>query len=161
GLQTAAGHGFDTYIGGKPLLKAQKSLPPGKFNDRLLADMIALRLTITASAQGAIPNGFGELVLSDTGSDAVGLTGMMVKEIAHYGDSVMMGSYQGVVHVFPDTGVYGRLDRTIFKINNAFEGPVDTLNPGFAAGLHMKGTRPLVSVPFLIANPSATPDRMT
>ena len=54
-------HGFDVFTGGKPLVKRQKSLPPTKYNNALLAEMIAVKFNIAASALEKTPLGFGEL----------------------------------------------------------------------------------------------------
>jgi hypothetical protein len=155
GLHTGDPGGFDTFTSsGKPLLKRQKSLPPGKHNNKLLANLIALKLNIAASALGKTPVGFGELIFDD-GSNA--LAGTMVNDIARYGDSVMMGYYEAGVHKFVDTSKYNNLNYVVGLINSAFEGPVDTLDPGFTTKLYLKGTKPLVDVPYMRANPNVQP----
>jgi hypothetical protein len=58
-------------------------------------------------------------------------------------------------HVFADSSVFGKLHRTIYAINNAFEGPIDT--ESFSGTLVVKGTKKLIEVSFLHANPSAAP----
>jgi hypothetical protein len=154
GLHTGFARGFDTFTSnGKPILKGQKSIPPAKQNNMLIADMIALKLNIAASTLLKTPLGFGELIYGDTSANPY--NGLMVKEIAAKADTLMMGRYQSTVHVFVDTSVFRVLDQTIKKINSAFEGAVDTID--FAVKLHLKGTKRLADVPYLHANPSVVP----
>ncbi len=160
GLHTGPPKGFDKYTSGKPILKAQKSIPPSKQNNVLIADLVALKLNIAASEFGKTPVGFGELLYSDTAyvptSSTVNfLNGKMVKEIAAYADTVMMGRYQGTTHVFAVDSILKTVAYAAERINAAFEGAVDTID--FAAKLHMSGTKRLVDVPYLHANPGVIP----
>ncbi|MBI4549217.1 MAG: T9SS type A sorting domain-containing protein [Ignavibacteriae bacterium] len=158
GLHDGMARGFDVFTNnGKPLIKRQKSLPPKKHDNKLLASMIALKVNITASALEKTPIGFGELLYDDGTSNP--LNGMMIKDIAGYGDSIMMGYYSGGVHFFEDTSVYRNLDETIEKINCAFEGSMDTID--FTVKLHFKGTKQLIEVAYLHPNPSVIPARIT
>jgi len=147
GLQHGSPAGFDNYTSnGKPILKRQKSLPPSKKNNILLAHMIALKLNIAASALGKTPPGFGELIFTGPfQSCGLNLNGMMVKDIAAVADTVMMGSYPGP-HFFDGCKI-AELDSVIELINSSFEGAVDTID--FAAKLHLKGTKQLIDVPYL------------
>jgi fibronectin type III domain protein/type IX secretion system substrate protein len=154
GLHTGFARGFDKFTSNdKPILKRQKSIPPAKQNNMLIADMIALRLNIASSTMLKTPLGFGELIFSDTAANPY--NGLMVKEIAAKADTMMMGRYQSTVHVFVDTSVFRVLDQTIQRINSAFEGAIDTID--FAVKLHLKGTKKLADVPYLHANPSVVP----
>jgi hypothetical protein len=156
GPHTSAPHGFNVLVNGKPVLKRHTQLPPLTFNDILLADMIALRVGIVASQLEKTPLGFGELIYNDGGTNP--LNGLMIKQIAHVGDSLMMGSYVGGVHVFADQTTFDTLDYTIKNINNAFEGPMDTVK--FSDSLKLKGVRPLADVPYLRSNSSAVPEKL-
>ncbi len=149
---TGQPRGIDKWVTTKPILKRQKSLPPTKHNNKLLAEMIALKVNISASAMSKIPLGFGELVYNDGGPNP--LNGLMIKEIAAVGDSLMMGRYASGSHVFADSATFANLYATIDTINDAFEGPLDTVD--FAAKLHFKGARKLIDVPYLEAG-SANP----
>jgi hypothetical protein len=148
--------GFSTFLSGSLLLKPQKSLPPTKVSNRLLADMIALKVNIAASALGKTPPGFGELVYDDGSGNP--LAGMTVREIASYGDSVMMGRYSGANHLFPPAGVFANLDTVIAKINRAFEGPIDTF--GFSGKLAVKGTASVRDAGCLLVRPGSVPARI-
>jgi hypothetical protein len=156
GQQTGAARGFDVFLTGKPILKKQTTLPPTKFNDVLLADMIALRVNIVSSQLQRTPLGFGELIYNDGGTNP--LNGLMIKEIAHFGDSLMMGKYVGATHVFATAPEFLNLDTVVQALNKAFEGPLDTVK--FADTLKFKGTRPLADVPYLRSNSSAVPERL-
>ncbi|HTK81611.1 MAG TPA: choice-of-anchor D domain-containing protein [Bacteroidota bacterium] len=166
GIVTSAARGFFFFTSnGKPLIKRQKSLPPGKFNYKLLAELVALKINIAASQLSKTPVGFGELIYDDSTSTPPApfsglphvnsLNGMMVKDISAYGDSLMMGYYSGGAHTFYPESVYEVLDYAAFRINSAFEGPLDTLD--FGTKLHFKGMRPLIDVPYLKANTGIPP----
>jgi hypothetical protein len=157
------GRPFDFFNSGKPITKQQKTISPSKQNNSLLAGMIALRLNIAASAMGRTPPGFGELIYAG-GSP---FDGMTLREIASLADSVMMGwlkdsvderSKEIKLHKFAGGLIFGRLDSAIGKINGAFEGDLDTIS--FADSLVFKGTRQLISVPFLRAHPGAVAARI-
>jgi hypothetical protein len=156
-LQDGPSSNFGDFVGGSPVVRQQKSLPPDKYNNVLLGDLIALKLNIAASAMGMTPVGFGELVFSD-GSRGP-LDGRMIRDIAALADSMI--SARSYYARFPsrdeyDTSVgYGKLDTAIAAINHAFEGPIDTLT--FADSLVFRGARPLGAVLFLRANPGVTP----
>jgi hypothetical protein len=144
--------GFDVYtINNKPLVRRQASLPSYKHNNKLLADMVALKLNITSSQLGIIPHGFGELIFDDGGTNP--LNGKTIEEIAYNVDSVMMGYYNNGQHLFAGPAIFDQLDQTVNKINKAFEGPIDTLS--FVSGLRYKGVHPLVDVSYLRANSHA------
>src|SRR5208283_254118 len=106
-----------------------------------IADMIALKLNIVLSAMGKTHSGFGELIYNDHSANP--LNTLMVKQIAAVGDSLMMGYYSVGSHTFASTSVFANLDSTIEKINNAFEGPIDTIK--------------FAEVPYLMSNPNAIP----
>jgi hypothetical protein len=158
--------GFNTYTSGKPVLKQNKTLVPSKFNNVLLANMIGLKLSITASAMQKTPLGFGELIFDDGTGSANVLNGKMVKEIAAYGDSIMMPWLTDTlvktktlkVRHFTDSATYANLNNAVSMILNAFEGSVDTVK--FGDTLQMKGVRPLLGVTFLRGNSSAVPARI-
>lgn len=130
---------FDVFSNsGKPLVKLQKSLPPTKHDNALLAEIIALKLAITASASGYTEDGggFGELIYQDTGN---ALNGKMVKEIADEASAAMTSKIGDAANYY----------EVIFDINRAFAGIFDTV--GFAAKTVLTGTVALGDVPFLRA----------
>jgi len=143
---------------GKPISKRFRSLSPNKHNNVLLADMIALKLNIITSAMRITPPGMGELIYQDSifipSLDIANtLNGKTAAEIAWVGDSVMMGYHENDMHRPYDPAIYQNLHWSIARINKAFEGPLDTVS--FAYSLVFKGTRQLLEIPYLRANPEA------
>ena len=157
GMQQHIGpaRGLDLYNNGKPIVKQLKYLPPTKQNNVLVSEMIALKLGIVTSALRMTPAGFGELIYDDGSANS--LNGMMVKSIAAYADSLMMGKFNALAgrKVFADSLVFRNLAATIRRINSAFEGPIDTVS--FASILVMKGVRPLSTIPYLHPNAAVQP----
>jgi hypothetical protein len=158
GIHTGYARGFDRFTNGKDITKRQRSLPPKKQNNKLIADMIALKLSINSSALGITPIGFGELIYSD-GTDNP-CNGMRIKDIAAYTDSLMMGYYMGLggAHFFVDTTTFRMVDETIQKINTAFDGKIDTVK--FADSLIFTGVRKLGAIPYLLPNFYEVPTRI-
>jgi len=152
---TGAARGFDKNSKGKALVKEQKILSPKTHNNVLLAEMIALKFNIAASTLGITPPGFGELIYDDGTSNP--LNNMMIKDIAAFGDSLMMGQYDPNLKskTFAASDVFTNLFETIRRINYAFEGKLDTIS--FANSLTFTGVKPLVDVPYLKSNPNITP----
>src|SRR5262249_4081171 len=85
--------------------------------------------------------------------------GMTVRDISLKADTIMMGYYAGVSHILlsPGAPLLTDLALAVSSINSAFEGPMDTLDPGFALKLNIKGAKMLADGPFLKANPNAQP----
>ncbi len=145
-LRNGAGHtglprGFDHFDNGKPFVKQILALPPVKMNNRLFAELVALKLNIAASALGITPVGFGELIYADPGHP---FDHLMITQIADRADT-MMTNWMGLVN-----GQYIMLDSVLHKINGAFSGPIDTIS--FASVLSLIGVRPLSDISFLRPN---------
>ena len=132
GLQIGIPRGFDTiHCLIRPILGRHRWITPSRQNNKLIADMLALKLNIVLSAMGKTHLGFGELIYNDGSGNS--LNNLMVKEIAGVGDSLMMGwqvdstylrsgqTVQATVHHFISPNVFANLDSTIERINNAFE----------------------------------------
>ena len=145
GLHTSNTHGFSDFVH-KPLVKEQKSLPPTKQNNRLFADLAALKINIVASALGITTHGFGELVFDDGQSPLSGLT---LLQLAARADT-MLTFWRGI----PSSSFVG-IDTVIRKITTAFEGSIDSVS--FGSALVYAGLKPLQSIPFLRANPGTIP----
>jgi len=141
--------GFDYYTNGRVMKRRRRKIIPTKQNNRLLANLVTLKVGIVASAMQKTPLGFGELIYDDQTSNP--LNGLMIKEISAIGDSLMMGDYEAGTHTFAPQGVFDNVDSTVRKINEAFEGPVDTVS--FAASLVLAGTRELGELTYLHPNP--------
>lgn len=139
GMHIGNPKGFKGFIDGKQIKGEQKVLPPKKFNDRLFAELIALKFNIAASKYGRTPVGFENLIYNDPTSPLNGLT---IRQIALKADSAMT-YYNGF-----STEMFITLEQTINKINRAFEGPIDTVS--FGARTVFTGARALSEVNFLV-----------
>jgi hypothetical protein len=139
GTHTVVGTGFD-LLGAKPFIKAQTSLPPTKHNDKTFADLLTLKFNILLSQLGITTRGFGELRLVDPASP---FTGMLVREIAGAGDSMM--TYHATFADRPS--LYVSLDSLLAGLNGAFSGVMDTLN--WSDSLLLTGMARLEDVPYL------------
>ncbi len=137
--------GFARLTNGSPMRGLHKTLTPTKQNNRLFANLLALKFNITASDLGITPYGFGELVYTDASSP---FNGKMIREIAGQADSLMT-FWQGVT-----SNVYVGMDSTISRINSAFSGPMDTIS--FASELRLTGTKRVSEVFFMALNAKTT-----
>jgi hypothetical protein len=146
----------------KAIVGQQKSLPPTTEANSLMANMIALRLNIGASDDGFTTPGLGDLIYSDPTTPTPGIDGLSLRAIAHLADSVMMGWLKDSTnslhkpvkaHEFNYAFNYNQLDSIISMIDSTFEGAVDTVH--FSTVLQYKGTKMLISIPYLHADPNA------
>jgi hypothetical protein len=136
----------------------------------LFANLAVLKFNITASAMGINPVGFGELIYDEPATDGP-FDGMMIREIATYADSLMMGWLIDTVdsrgrpakgHKFMDAsapGSYNDLNYVVGRINKAFEGELDTVK--FSDSLIFTGLKALLDVPYLRANDGVIPTVIT
>jgi hypothetical protein len=161
GMQSGYPRAFDytTTIPSHPIVKRQWYIPPSKQNNVLLADVVALKINIAASALAITPVGFGELIYND--GTANPLNGEMVGTISHIADSMMMGSYNPVTHLhqFAFSPLFVNLAATIERINSAFNGKIDTLK--FSDTLRFTGVRSIDEIPYLFPNPGVIPVRIS
>ncbi len=163
-----SGHPFDIFTEtGKIIKGKQSSMPISKEKNSLLANMIALKLNIMASDLGMTPPGLGDLVYDDSLDNP--FNGMSLRDLAHVGDSVMMGWLKDSVdshlkpikvHKFDYTFDFNGLDSVVARIDSAFEGPIDTSSFAASPGLVYKGTIMLASVPYLHANLEKIPPKI-
>ncbi|MFN0157305.1 MAG: T9SS type A sorting domain-containing protein, partial [Bacteroidota bacterium] len=114
---TGAAAGFDVFVGGKPFVKQQTKLLPKKHDNKLYAELVALKLNIAASQLGKTPAGFGELIFD---VDTSAYDEMEVKAISEAADN-MMTNHDGF-----SAGDYDALYNAAYAINRAFLGPLDT-----------------------------------
>ncbi|TAK50795.1 MAG: hypothetical protein EPO24_16405, partial [Bacteroidetes bacterium] len=143
-------------IGGKPMSKQQKNLPPDKHNNAFFAELLTLKLNIAASAWNYFPNGFGELTFDDPNNLTNPMNGKMINDIIPYADSLL--SCVNLASPF-STMTVSEIHATISKIDSAFTAPsVDTLS--FADSLRLTGVKPLFQVPFLQLTPGIVPKRV-
>ncbi len=162
GVHLGTARNFDMLSTSKPLVGLYKSLPPTKHNNKLFANILALKVSIAASALQVTPAGFGELIFDDGTSNP--LSGKMVNELAGLADSML--SARSYISAFRSKtqydAAYGytNLDTVISNILSAFEGVIDTTDSGFSTSLSLTGTKQLLDVPFLKSNPSLAPARI-
>jgi hypothetical protein len=147
---TGMARGFDVDIKGKPFLKLQKAFAPNKKqNNKLFGELLALQLNLVASGLKT-PAGLGVLIYSDANSQ---FDGMTIDEIADYADTIMTN------FEFVPLGEYTALDTVVAKINGAFYNAAtdDTLQGWASPKLTWKAYTSVDQVPFLKANPGASP----
>jgi hypothetical protein len=142
-VHTGTPRGFDKRWLVRPFVYEQRSVSPRKHNNRLFADLMALKFNIGMSALGVTHPGFGELRFTQTGHP---FDKMLVREIAARADSAM-------TYLTVNPPYYAFLDSTISRINRAFCGTIDTIR--WSDTLQLKGVTALIDVPFLI--PSDVP----
>jgi hypothetical protein len=145
GTHTGAPRGFDwLFSRGVPhtlMLGEKHKLVPRQQNNKLFADLVALKINIAASEQEQTPYGFGDLIYYDTNA----LSGLSVRDIALRADSAM-------TFWVTKKWDYNLLDDVISKINTSFRGsftPADTISFVSTDKLVMTGTAPVYTVPFM------------
>jgi uncharacterized delta-60 repeat protein len=129
--------GFSSFANHRPILGEQQSLSPVQQNNRMFADLMALKFSIALSAAGISHVGLGELRFLEAGSP---YDGMLVRDIARHADSLL-------TFYVPELAVYEQADSILEKINLAFSGQIDTVT--WAAALQLRGVKRLLEVPYL------------
>ncbi len=155
-LHDSVARGFDSIAAGKIrkiFVGKQTSLPPTKQDNILFANLVALKLSILASAMERTPVGFGELVLNDSLPNP--WNGFTLAEISTKADTMMRG-YPG--RTFETALTYDTLSMAVRNILDGFEGVVDTTSWGNR--LALKGTRTLLDYRILEPNTSIPPYRI-
>ncbi len=142
-------HGLDStgapgQIGRKKLVKQQTKLDPKKTPNKLFAEIVALRFTIAASQLGKTPNGFDALVYTMPGSP---FDGYSIRKLARKADTLMTYWRAGPANQI----LYDSLFAALYRINRAFNGPLDTVSFEAPTTLVLKGKGNLAQVSFLTA----------
>jgi hypothetical protein len=103
----------------KRIMKRAKVLPASKANNVLLADLLALRINIAASAKGQTDPGLGlgNLILCEPGH--AGLTGKSLMEISYYADSLMT-NWDDLGLPGTPSAMWTDLDNVVAAVNAAF-----------------------------------------
>jgi hypothetical protein len=133
-VHTASARPLAFYNDGiKRILKRAKVLPASKANNVLLADLLALRINLAASAKGQTDPGLGlgNLILCEAGHP--GLTGKSLMEISYYADSLMTNWDDRGLPGTP-SGMWTDLDNVVAAVNAAFStgSTSDTVNGWFS-----------------------------
>jgi hypothetical protein len=136
-IQGGAPRWFDFYVGGiKPVAKENKSLPPEKHDNVLMANLVTLKFNILASAQTNAPAGFGELTYYEPGNALHGLTLDSIYNLASPKMTTQDVAFD-----------YANLNTVLAAVNGAFSGPLDTVS--FSTKTEFKGTKTLSEISFL------------
>jgi hypothetical protein len=159
-LPTSVARCLDKFAGTSKSIKTQqKYLSPTKGNNKLFAEMVALKANILASDFDINPAGFGNLIFDEGNGagPAHPLNGLPIRTIAAEADS-FMSSYRDTIGekvCKMPSGLFTMDPETLFAkirmINGSFSGPMDTI--GFATGLQLKGVHQISEVPFLRYDP--------
>ncbi len=135
----------------KPIVKEIKGgLNPGKFNDILYGEAIALKFNINASDHYAKMehSGFGTLTYNKPGTPFDGYT---IDAFADTLDHFMSWcSYSGV-------GTAADFEAAAHDFNTAFSGPFDTVTFGAGGKIVVKGVRAVGTVPYLFRASAQVP----
>jgi hypothetical protein len=131
----------------KMLKKQLTKLDSKKTPNMLFAELVALKVNIAASELQKTPAGFGDLIFD---RDSSGFDEMTIMEISEKADS-MMTYWKGY-----DSSAYADLHLTVYDINRAFVGVLDTATWQNHANLDsakltLDGVVDLTTVPFLKA----------
>ncbi len=158
--------GFDFFLNGKKFVKGLKNPKQTKYPNRLLAELILLKLNIAASYGNVTPNGFGDLIFNDNGNNSHFLNGKTIYEIAGTPAPPGIGMYHGFVDsVLTYYNGFGNYDNfvqpyftnladAIAMINNVFYDSPDVSDTISINPLKLKGNKQLSEVMFLTSNPN-------
>jgi hypothetical protein len=134
-----------------PIYKQERNLPPSRHNNKLFAEVLALKLNIAASVFNKFPNGLGELTFVDPSDPANPFNGMMVNDIIKKADTLLSCSRIRSGPRFTPAELYS----VVRRIDSAFVGPIDTIS--FATKTVLTGVRRLNEVPFLYKTEGIVP----
>ncbi len=135
GLHTSGPSYFDYLNDDKPFVNEHKSLPPSKHNNKLFAEVVALKLGIVASALEKTPFGFGYLKYYNP-EDTL-LHDKSLSQIALMADEALTNKVGNIQNLYD----------VIRSINSAFSGPIQ--HASFASRTVFLGYKSLGEVPFL------------
>ncbi len=152
-FHTGAPRGLDVDNKGGLMLKKVKNLPPTKKNDVLIADLLAFKVNLAASAVGKTPTGLGALVYYQPDQPFSGLTLDQIADSADY----LMTNWEGIPF-----SVYIALDSITAKVNAVFaSGTVlDTATGWFSPKITWKAYTAVDAVSFLHASGAKPQNRI-
>ncbi|HYQ87599.1 MAG TPA: choice-of-anchor D domain-containing protein [Bacteroidota bacterium] len=146
---------LNKLISGDSIKSQLPELSPLKKNDRVFAELLAVKLNIAASATHKFPIGLGELTYSDPSDPAGPFNSLLVSDIVKDGDTLMACLSLAAIHPSPSLG---ELLSVLIKLNTAFAETSnfkDTVS--FLAKTVLQGVKPLGDVPYLHATPGIVP----
>ncbi|MBI3194849.1 MAG: T9SS type A sorting domain-containing protein, partial [Ignavibacteriae bacterium] len=138
--------GFTVFGKGPKVMGQLRTMPPSRYNNKLFANVAAMKFSIEASALQITTAGLGELIY-DEGTNP--LSGLQLKEIVQKIDTAM------TYWRYRPSSEYINYDTTLRKILNVFSGSLDTTCWGDS--LVLEGTRSISDVSFLRVNPNISP----
>jgi hypothetical protein len=137
----------------KPMTSQLKSLPPDKQNNKLFAELLALKMNVGASVANKFPNGLGELTYNDPSDESNPFNGQMINTIIAKIDS-LIGCLSVTSKLTPPSldDAYG----VLHKINETFsDSTIDTAS--FGTKTVFTGVRSLTEVDYLYMTPGVIP----
>lgn len=141
-LHTGPGKCLDVFdVSLKAITKGQKSLPPTKHNNHLLASLVALKLNMAGSAFEKTPSQFDELFYIAQPGDPAAFNNASLATIAAQCDSFI--SCQ-TTHGLVATG--GQWDTILTRINASCSGAFDTVSFGQPFGSKTGGATMVTGV---------------
>ncbi len=149
GMHTGPARGLDFIpAAGNPqahvLVGEKLSLPPKRHNNKLFAEMVALKVNIAASQLGKMPVGFGDLIFNQPGNPVSGLTLTQLSGRIDTALTMWLGRA---------TADYDSFYSAVYRINRAFPGAVDTASWLVGNKLILNGDIRVGTIPFLQAPP--------
>ncbi len=144
-LHTHTERCLDRYDATLDSIKRQVTgLPAGKHNNRLFAELLALKLDIAASQIGKFPSGLGQLVYYDRSNPSDLFNQQSVNNVATIADSFITCLPVKLQNTpLTPSDVYN----VVRRITSAFRGTMDTFS--FSAKFSARGVRPLYEVSYL------------
>jgi hypothetical protein len=112
---TGAARGFDVLPKGAPFVGQQKDLKNSKFNDRLVGDLMALKINIAASDAQITPPGFGDLIYND-GDTSNYYEPLSLRQLSLFVDNILTYWRR-----YPTLN-FVKIDSMLIRTNNAFSG---------------------------------------
>ncbi len=148
-VHTGTARGLDFFAKNeKRILKLNTSLAPGKHDNVLFANLLALSVSVAASDWAKTPEGFGDLKYVGSYEPWYGMT---VAELLADANNTMTN------WEFVPASTFSDMNAVVEAINADFAGALDTAS--FFAGGKMQwtGVKSIASSNLLVANPGATP----
>jgi hypothetical protein len=129
--------------------KPKSGLSPDKINNKIFAEVLALKLNIAASQKKKFPLGFDQLIYDYHKIQPGPYDGKQITEIVDQAQDYLRTCQ------LSKGGTPADLYFVLRLINRSFAGPIDTVRWS-CNKLELTGVRTLKEVPWLVANPGAT-----
>jgi hypothetical protein len=130
--------------------KPKSGLSPDRINNKMFAEVLALKLNVLASLYGKFPPGFDSLIYDYHKVQPGPFDSLTVANILH-----IANIYLKTCDSLPPNATPPDLYFVLRLINKSFSGPIDTIRWS-CDKLQLTGVRTLKDVPWLRANPGVT-----